>query len=162
VSFTVRTATEDDLPEMLGLWREMMDFHAARDPRFRPKPSPEAEKAWSTYLREEIWASDTWCVFVAEDDGRLVGQILGELREPAPVFQPETYGYVTDIVVDPDARRAGVGRALFAALRDWMAGHGARYLRLQVLTSNEASQGFWRAVGCTNHSDILWYDLEAA
>lgn len=60
VSFTIRAATEDDLPEMLRLWREMMGFHAARDPRFRPKPSPEGEKAWSHYLREEIWASDTW------------------------------------------------------------------------------------------------------
>lgn len=99
---------------------------------------------------------------MAEDNGRLLGQILGELREPAPVFQPATYGYVTDIVVDPEARRTGIGRALFGALRDWMVERGADYLRLQVLEKNKASQAFWRALGCTDHSDILWYHLEAA
>jgi ribosomal protein S18 acetylase RimI-like enzyme len=162
MAFTIRQATADDLPEMLRLWREMMDFHADRDPRFRPKPSPEAEEAWANYLREDIFGHDSWCVLVAQEDGKLLGQILGELREPAPVFQPESYGYVTDIVVDPEARRAGVGRTMFDALREWMVDHGASYLRLQVLCSNEASQAFWRSVGCTDHSDILWYDLEAA
>jgi hypothetical protein len=27
--FVIRPATKDDLPEMLLLWREMMDFHSA-------------------------------------------------------------------------------------------------------------------------------------
>lgn len=161
MSFTIRAATRDDLPQMLRLWREMMDFHASRDPRFRPMASPEGENAWASYLRKDILGSDTWCALVAERDGRLLGQILGELREPAPVFQPATYGYVTDIVVESGARRAGVGRSLFEALREWMVDRGAAYLRLQVLSSNEASQSFWRAVGCADHSDILWYDLEA-
>ena len=160
--YTIREGIKDDLPQMLQLWREMMDFHAAHDPRFRPKASPEGERAWANYLREDIFGQATWCVLVAEEDGKLLGQILGELREPAPVFQPESYGYVTDIVVDPEARRAGVGQALFDALRQWMVDRGASCLRLQVLCSNEASQAFWRSVGCTDHSDILWYDLEAA
>jgi ribosomal protein S18 acetylase RimI-like enzyme len=162
MNYVIRRATEDDLPGMLRLWREMMDFHAHWDARFRPKPSPEAERAWTKYLREDIWASDKWCVFVAEDDGRLVGQIAGELREPAPVFEPQTYGYVTDIVVDPDARRRDIGKALFHALEEWFRERGAAHLQLQVLVSNPASQAFWRAMGCSDYSDILWYDLEGA
>ncbi|MGD2176922.1 MAG: GNAT family N-acetyltransferase [Anaerolineae bacterium] len=161
MDMVIRTANEDDLPEMLRLWREMMDFHARCDARFRPRPLPEAEQAWTKYLREDIWDSDRWCILVAEADDALVGQIGGELREAVPVFEPRTYGYITDIVVDPAARRRGIGRALFKALEEWFRGRGAADLQLQVLESNPAAQAFWRAMGCSDYSDILWYDLEA-
>lgn len=161
MDFVVRRATEDDLPEVVRLWREMMDLHAHCDNRFRPRPSPEAEQAWANYLREDIWSSDEWCLFVAEGGDGLVGQVAGELREPAPVFEFHAYGYVTDVVVDSDARRQGIGKALFNTLEEWFRNKGATHLKLQVLASNPASQEFWRATGCSDYSDIMWYDLEA-
>ena len=117
MDFTVRPGIEQDGPEMLMLWREMMDFHARWEPRFRPLPSPAGERAWERHLNtEDVWASEDWCVFVAETDGRLVGHIMGVMRDAIPVLEPERYGYVTDMVVDPSARRSGVGQALFDAL----------------------------------------------
>ena len=76
MSCTIRAATRDDLPQMLQLWREMMDFHAARDPRFRPMASPEGENAWASYLRKDILDSDTWCALVAVEDQSLLGKII--------------------------------------------------------------------------------------
>ena len=160
MDIVIRPATEADLPEMLKLWREMMDFHARWDARFRPGPAPDAEEAWTKYLREDIWTSDRWCLLVAEIDDRLVGQIGGVLRDPPPVFESGTYGYVTDIVVDPQTRRRGVGRALFRGLEAWFHERGVSHLELQVLRRNPASQAFWRAMGCTDFIDKLWYELE--
>lgn len=159
--FTIRPGTEDDLPEMLRLWREMMDFHAELEPRFRPLPSPEGERAWEKHLRENVWGNDEWGVFVAEEDGKLLGHIVGMLRDQVPVFEPERYGYITDVVVDPEARRHGVGEALFEALRAWFRERGASHIQLQVAHNNSTSQAFWRAMGCTDYTDMLWYDLEA-
>jgi len=161
MDFIVRPGTEEDLPQMLRLWREMMDFHARVEPRFRPLPSPAGEQAWEKHLREHVWGSEDWCVFVAEADGRLIGQIMGVLRDQVPVFEPERYGYVTDIVVDVTARRSGVGRALFEALEAWFCQRGVSHLQLQVAHDNPVSQAFWRAVGCMDYMDTLWYDLEA-
>ena len=70
MDFRVRQATPEDLPEMSRLWREMMDFHARCEPRFRPLPPPEGEKRWGSFLRKQIWGSEDWGVFVAEADGR--------------------------------------------------------------------------------------------
>ncbi len=161
MSHLIRRAVEEDHPEMSRLWREMMDFHACQDTRFRPKPSPEAEMVWTRYLRQDILPSDRWCAFVAEEEGQLIGQILGELRKTVPVFESDRYGYVTDIVVDPRARRRGIGRALFGALRTWFAEHGASHLELRVLDNNRISQAFWRAMGFTDCAHMLYCDLDA-
>jgi len=161
MNFKIRPGTEKDVPEMLRLWREMMDFHARLDSRFRPLPRPEGERAWEKHLHEHVWGSEDWCVFVAEADGRLVGQILGMTRDAIPVLEPERYGYVTDVVVDPAARRSRVGQALFAALKAWFRQRGVSYLQLSVTHANPTSQAFWRAMGCTDYMDLMWCDLEA-
>jgi ribosomal protein S18 acetylase RimI-like enzyme len=158
--FTIRPATEEDMPEMLRLWREMMDFHARAEPRFRPRPTPVGEEAWELFVRRDILASEDWLALVAEAEGHLVGQIMGAVRDPVPVFEPGKFGYVTDIVVDPAARRSGVGRALFDALKAWFRQRGALNIQLQVAYNNPASQAFWRQMGCTDYMDTLWYDLE--
>ena len=161
MTFTIRPGSDKDLPEMLRLWREMMDFHARVEPRFRPVPPPAGEQAWAKFLSNDIWGNENWCVFVAEADGRLIGQIMGVLRDSVPVFEPERYGYVTDIVVAHDARSGGAGRALFEALKAWFSKRGVSYLQLQVAHKNHVSQTFWRTMGCTDYMDTLWYDLEA-
>lgn len=160
MEFTVRPGTGEDMPEMLRLWREMMDFHASVEPRFRPAPVPVGEEAWEKHLQADIWGNGDWCVLVAEAEGRLIGQIMGALRDAYPVFEPERYGYVTDIVVDPAARRSGVGRALFETLRAWCRERGASHLELQVAHRNPVSQSFWRAMGFTDFMDTLRQDLE--
>jgi len=160
MSLTVRRASECDIPAMLRLWREMMDWHAAVEPRFRPLPCPGGERAWEDHLRRDIWENQDWCVFVAEMDGKLVGQIIGWVRDPVPVFEPVRYGYITDAVVTNSARRQGVGQALFSALKAWFREQGVTTLQLQIAHNNPTAQAFWRAMGGTDYMHTLWCDLE--
>ena len=157
--FSVRPATEGDLVEMSRLWREMMDYHAKAEPRFRPLPPPAGEEAWMHHMRKDVFGSEGSCIFVAEMGNRIVGQMIGLLRDEYAVFQPRQYGYVTDVAVDPAARRSGVGRALFEAVANWFRERGVSHLRLMVAHNNPISQPFWRAMGCTDFMDVLWYDL---
>jgi ribosomal protein S18 acetylase RimI-like enzyme len=156
---TVRPATKEDFPAMTRLWREMMDFHANVEPRFRPLPAPEGEEAWERHLHEDMWGNEAWCIFVAESEGEVIGQMIGTLRDEYPVFEPLRYGYVTDVAVDPAARRSGVGRAMFEAVKGWFRTQGISHLRLMVAHNNPISQAFWRAMGCTDYMDQMWYDL---
>jgi ribosomal protein S18 acetylase RimI-like enzyme len=160
MQFEVRPATPADLPEMLRLWRGMMDHHARLEPRFRPLPHPEGEGAWEKHVREDVLPNETFHVLVADAGDRLVGQIIGAMNTPLPVFEPGPYAFVTDIVVDPAARRQGVGRRLFAALKAWFVAQGATHIELQVAHANPAAQAFWRDIGCSDYMDHMWYDLE--
>ena len=158
---TVRPATKADVPAILDLWWESMDFHTRVEPRFHLLPQSEAKEAWEKHLREDVWDKDDWCVLAAEADGHVVGTMIGSVRNPYPVNKPERHGFVSNASVLPDARRSGVGRALFNALKAWLREKGAGYIQLNVAHNNPVSQAFWRAMGCTDYMDTLWYDLEA-
>jgi ribosomal protein S18 acetylase RimI-like enzyme len=158
-NFIIRPGTERDVPEMLRLWREMVDSTARQEPLLRHLPSPVGEQVWEKYLRESILGNKDCCVLVAEIDGKLIGQIIGVIRDSIPILEPEQFGNVTDTVVDPAARRRGAGQALFEALKTWFRQRGISSLRLPVLYNNSPAQTFWRKMGCTDYADILRYDL---
>jgi len=160
VNVNVRSAEERDIPAIVDLWWEMMHFHAAVDSHFQLREEVAAREAWKKHLREDIWEQEEWIVLVAEADGELVGQIIGTVRDPHPVYGQEPYGFVSDLVVAPEARRSGVAQALFEALKAWFREKDVSHLELQVAHNNPTSQGFWRAMGCQDYMDTMWYDLE--
>jgi ribosomal protein S18 acetylase RimI-like enzyme len=151
-------ATVGDLTEMSRLWREMMDYHAKVEPRFRPLSPPAGEEARMNHMRKDVFESEDSCIF-AEMDGKIVGQMIGLLRDEYAVIEPAQFGYVTDVAVDPAVRRWGVGRALFEAVKIWFREKDVARLRMMVAHNNPVSQPFWRAMGCTDYVDVLWYDL---
>lgn len=77
---------------------------------------------------------------VAESRGRLVGFAIGYLRRPG-------LGGVLTLDVEPEQRRRGVGRALFAELLARLERAGASEVRLEVDVRNAGAQAFYRAFG---------------
>jgi ribosomal protein S18 acetylase RimI-like enzyme len=153
---TVRRARPEDLDALLDLWQEMMDYHARLDRRF--VPAAEGKRVFRPTI--EAWMADElWRVLVAVADGQVVGYTIGRIADNAPVFEMQQYGYVTDICVAADWRRAGVGRRLFTALRTWFRRHGLTVVQLNVAAVNPVSQAFWRAMGFGDYLDRMWLDL---
>jgi ribosomal protein S18 acetylase RimI-like enzyme len=152
----VRRAIETDVPDILPLWKEVMAFHAALDPRFRPAPGGHTH--WVRAVSDWVQEEDNY-VLVAEVAGQIVGYIVGMMRENPPVFLPPRYGFVSDICVAPEWRQQGVGRRMFAALKEWFRQQGADHVELRVAHNNPTSQAFWRAAGCQDYMDHMWCEL---
>jgi GNAT superfamily N-acetyltransferase len=83
-------------------------------------------------------------VFVADAEGELLGwvhvqEFLSLASDPA--------GLVTGLVVDPAARRRGLGRGLMAAAEGWARARGLGSLRLRARAQRTAAHEFYRRLG---------------
>jgi len=82
---------------------------------------------------------------VAEAAGRVVGFIIGEVRDWE--FGSPPCGWVFGIDVDPDARQAGVGTRLLEAIAARFRRQGVRTIRTLLARDNALVLSFFRSQG---------------
>ena len=152
----VREAAPEDVETVLDLWHEMMHYHARLDKRFQP--TPDARDRFRTTLLQWM-ALDTQRVLVAVVDGQIVGYTIGRLVENPPFMEWRFLGHVSDICVAPEWRRQGIGRKLFATLREWFRQQGMTVVQLHVAAANPVSFTFWREMGFKDHMHRLWLEM---
>jgi GNAT superfamily N-acetyltransferase len=104
--------------------------------------------------------ADPRCVetpLLAEIDGRAVG--FAALRIVPCVFYPEPYVELTELYLEPEYRRVGIGRALVSYAETLERGAGARGLVVLTSLRNQAAQAFYHALGYRDDDLALWKDL---
>ncbi len=79
---------------------------------------------------------------IVEQDGRLVGFLLGFI-----VFKAPKTGYVHLVGIHPDYRRQGVGRLLYETFTERCAGLGCLRMKAITTAGNEGSIRFHQALG---------------
>jgi ribosomal protein S18 acetylase RimI-like enzyme len=89
-------------------------------------------------------AADANAVFVADDDGVVLGFVTCGEREH---FAGQVDGYVGELVVAGGCVRRGVGSALMAAAEQWAADRGLSHLTLETGAANTSARGFYGALG---------------
>lgn len=79
---------------------------------------------------------------IAEEDGRLVGFLLGFM-----VFKDPKTGYVHLVGIHPEYRRRGVGRILYQTFTARCRALGCRRMKAITTAGNEGSIRFHEALG---------------
>lgn len=120
---TVRRATPDDLPGLLGLELQFSEERMSRRSLRRLLRS----------LSAELW--------VAEQDGRILGDAVVLFRRGLKSAR------LYSLVVDSAARGRGIGGALLAAVEAAARRRGCVGLRLEVREDNRAAQALYRRDG---------------
>jgi aminoglycoside 6'-N-acetyltransferase I len=113
-------------------WAGLMQLATALFPQ---EPSGEIAESMRGFLRRADGA-----VFVAErPDGTLSGYVQVGERPSADGCWTSPVGYIEEWYVDPDARRAGIGRALLGAAEEWAHGRGLTEMASDALLDNTVS-----------------------
>ena len=135
-SVTVRPARAGDEAEILRMIRGLATF----------EHMPHAVEATEASLRETLFGMNPQVfAHLAEIEGRAVGLALWFLNYSTWTGRPGIY--LEDLFVDPDVRRAGIARALFAALAREARARNCVRIDWAVLDSNEEAMRFYRALG---------------
>ena len=109
VDHKILEAMPGDVPGLQALWIEFMDYHSHLDPAYAR--SEEAVTNWVTYVNSKF-EDESSAIFVAIDDGSLVGYVGAIVREYPPVYTIRKFGFIEEIAVTGDSRRHGIGRQL--------------------------------------------------
>lgn len=143
---TVRRAERHDLPALGRLGAMLMRTHYDFDPRRFLSPGESAENGYGRFLGSVIETPDD-CVFVADDDGEIVGYVYAGL-EPLSWKEPRgPAGFIHDVALHEDARRGGIAKQVLAAAIDWLRERGAPRVILWTAAPNEAAQRLFHDLG---------------
>jgi GNAT superfamily N-acetyltransferase len=139
-NLTIRPAQAADIPQMTMLWYEKMILQQQSDRRLKLLPDARARCRMIVALRE----------------GEIVGYIIGWIQASAPGLAPERIGVVTDIAVGAHSYQGGLGRLLLESLRNWFCEQEIKHLMAHVPRRQPVEQAFWRAMGATELTDVMW------
>jgi GNAT superfamily N-acetyltransferase len=140
----VRRSVPEDLTAIAALAREL-PLHLVTSPSFSTVPVEslaELEAEWS-----DTWDRDDFVHFVAERDGRLVGQLLLFRRPATDLRVPVGSIDLASATTWPEVRGQGVARALFAAALRFAAEDGVQVMTTDWRAGNLLAARVWPTMG---------------
>ena len=141
----------DRLEELVEFWQLLHRHQAevcAEVPGLAVLSGPASAEIVREQYREMLSARDP-LAFIAEDDGRPVGYLIGFYEEPHFMWETDRVGHVDSFYVLPETRGRGVGRLLMEAAYAAMRDAGASAVALDVVASNEIARRFYDQQGFT-------------
>jgi ribosomal protein S18 acetylase RimI-like enzyme len=155
-NITIRKATAEDVPAIVELWKELIDFHKECDRLF--SRSENGHKAFTDWITGHI-SSDTSCVFVAEAGMDIVGYCLAIVEKYPPVLEIKKYGLIQDIAVTGAYRRGGIGERLLKEAKGFFREKGLRRIETRVAINNKLSTGFWAKMGFKPYLETAFMEI---
>ena len=98
-------------------------------------------------------------IFVAEDEEE---QVIGLLTASQrwTLWHAGPCALIEELVVDEDARRQGVGRALIQTALEWARAQGCSEVEVSTDQDNANAQAFYRRLGFESEALLLEYELD--
>jgi ribosomal protein S18 acetylase RimI-like enzyme len=143
---TIRRATESDAAALGRLGGLLLRAHHEFDRRRFMAPGDDPEPGYASFLRGQMQEEDV-AIFVAEQDGVVVGYVYAGLEPRSWKELREACGFIHDVIVDATGRRIGVATALVEAAAAWLKALGAPRVVLWTAQPNEAAQRLFERLG---------------
>ncbi len=142
----IRKAEKRDAASLGRLGVMLMRTHYEFDRQRFLGPGAGTEDGYAHFLASALDSPDG-CVFVAEQEGKVVGYVYAaleplswkELRGPA--------GFIHDVAVAEEFRRSGAGRKLMESAVRWLRERGAPRVILWTAAPNDAARSLFHQLG---------------
>jgi len=153
----IRKAVPADVPAIVELWKELMDFHRAVDTVFTRRRS--GHKAFAEYLSKEYIGGDHRRAWVAQAEQNVVGFCLAAIKDYPPVMILKQYGHLEVLSVAKRWRGKGVGKKLLKCARRWFCKKGMSRVEVHYLSANELAAGFYAKMGFRPYLETVFLKI---
>ena len=149
---TIRRLEERDRDELIKLLIafDKPDYPLSElNTKFREYKKPIDEIA--SEVAEIYLSSSKYIVFVAEENGKLEGCIVGEIK-PVAYRKYDKEGYMTGWYVQPEYRHHGIGKQLFETLIEAFKKADCTHVALDTHVENNKVIEIYEAMGFTKRT----------
>ncbi|WP_405875955.1 MULTISPECIES: GNAT family N-acetyltransferase [unclassified Streptomyces] len=136
------------------LWGQLLIHHSQGAPHLEALGEVRSpEESWrlrrGQYLA--LMQEPLTAVLVARDGEHLLGYaVVRVLHAPGSWQWGDQVGVLETLVVDDEARGAGVGQALLGAAREHLTESGVQVMKISVMAGNDAALRFYRREGAVD------------
>jgi len=145
IAFVVSSRLRLDLADG-GLGGITLTEEPVEPPRLKDYDAEEGDdpRRWA-----ERWDLSRWRLISAFDGQKRIGGAVVALNGPGMWFLRgrDDMAALWDLRIDPEYRRRGVGKALFATAADWARRQGCRQLKIETQNINVPACRFYAAMG---------------
>lgn len=141
----IRKATKEDLPGVHELLNQVLAIHA----KIRPDIFIPNTRKYTDEELLKIFENPKTPVFVAVEDGKVLGHSFTILKEP-PFSNNMIYHktlFIDDLCVDQNTRGKKVGQKLYDYVIQFAKDEGCYNVTLNVWEGNDSARGFYEAMG---------------
>lgn len=151
----IREAIKRDVDSILSLYQILFSEMALLDPE-RLQPAEQAKE-----FIENAIIDDKFYMLVAEFNGEIKGFCIAQQQaaDPYSCIVPRNFGYIFDLVVDPNFRGEKAGQKLLTAMKVWAKSRQLSHLELSVLAQNHQAIKFYEREGLTEISRTMGITL---
>ena len=145
-SVRIRRADRRDAPALGRLGAALVRAHHGFDSRRFLTPGPRLEEGYARFLRTQLAEKDV-AIFVAERAGTIIGYVYAGVEPRSWKELRDVAGFIHDVVVDPGARRSGIGTRLVETAAAWLAARGIPRVMLCTAEKNPEAQRLFEHLG---------------
>jgi len=152
----IRQAEIIDLPKLKPLWLEFMQHHKDQGEKYR-----FFTKEWPAVLRRFLKSLEEKhaFIFLAEDQGKLIGYTFGFIFTNFPGYYPKEVGFINDFIITKSFRNLGAGLKLFKEIEKWFDVQDIKIIQLYVSFPNKLGKKFWKNCGFENYLEGMWKEI---
>jgi|SRR5579875_1118225 ribosomal protein S18 acetylase RimI-like enzyme len=146
MTIVLRAAIYEDYEDACALYEQLDRLHSQALPNFfHPVEGP----ARSRERFAELLANEDAALFVAEQQGDLVGLVFGYVRTtpPVPMVVPRRFVQVDELVVSEYVRHQGAGQLLMERVHQWAREQGVTEIELDVWEFPASALAFYEKLG---------------
>ncbi len=148
-----RKAKLDDFNNFLNLWEKLDKSQTRYHPSYVLDTKNILRKR-KKHFKEKLRSKDSF-IYVAEYKGKLIGSLMGEVKNFSPIMKIKKMGQLSSIFVEKKYQRKGIGAEFIKILIKEFKKRKLNYIRLEVNAHNSSAISFYRKVGFKDFRFIL-------
>jgi len=154
----IRKAKQQDIETLTKMVIEICRLEAKIEPCLKALDRSQF-KEFKKYIKDGIMGKKGSFVLVAEEKGKIIGFVYGEIKKRPPVFKTRKVGEIADIFVAPKHRKKGIARQLLEEAAKIFRKRKLKYVCLTALAGNTAALKAYSKAGFKECAKELWKEI---